>query len=196
MPVLSKTNIMTNYFKIVLIGFLTYGLSIGQLKAQNKEIAIRTSGIDNFDFVFKKELSENRLLRYRLIVGRFNFSESSDNNSQTSINAGFAMGLEKRKSINDKLMFIHGFEPSIFFQFSSSEVTADSTLNSNTIISPSLGYVLGFQYSINSNFYINVEAIPSIYFNSRSQNDETTYNFGAGFSSNAVALTFAYCFTK
>ncbi len=100
-----------------------------------------------------------------------------------------AIGKEKRSGIADRLDFIRGPEP--FLSISLSATDDDFFV----AITPSFGYVLGFQYDVSEKFYLSIETIPSVsltYGNGASQ----LVRFNAGFNSNAVALTGAYRFLR
>ncbi len=132
--------------------YLTLFISIvssASLHAQNdmKEIGLRL-GASGSDFVFKKEKKPNKFMRYR--VGLNNLGLLGNDNFVASVNFGIAM--EKRRSIDDKLWFISGLEPSLSF----------ATVSDNSFLRVGLGYILGFQYDVSEAFYVNIEATPFI----------------------------------
>lgn len=174
---------------IVLIGLFSFSDNSYAQNSPNREIGIRLSGLEDFDFVYKKENRPNRYFRHRLGLVNINLNGSSGNDVW-SFGLGYAFGIEKRKPINDKLKFIHGFEPRVSANW------AKNTFRSlGWSYQVALGYVLGFQYDFSKSFNINVEAIPALSYTRASKNGEfATYDVNAGFSSNAVALTVAYHF--
>lgn len=156
--------------------------------AQTKELGLRLGNLTDFTFIYKKEMEANKFVRHRFGFFNSQLVKVGDQES-VSFGVGYAIGIEKRKSINDKLLFIHGFEPSLSTNLN--HVGDINVIN----FRPAIGYVLGFQYNINDAFYVNIETIPSISGNfTFIEENDNTYNINAGFSSNAVALTIAYRF--
>ena len=91
----------------------------------------------------------------------------SSGNDIWSFGLGYAFGIENRKAINDKLKFIHGFEPR------GSANWANNTFQSlGWSFQVGLGYIIGFQYNFSDSFYINEEAIPGLTYTRMSQNGE------------------------
>jgi len=181
---------MKTSINIALIVMLTtFFFSSQNVHAQktNRELGIRFSGLSDFNFVYKKQLNENRYLRLR--TGAFNINVNSQANS---LNSGFVIGIgfENRKSIDDKLSFIHGFEPSL--------ATNLTSQNSNSRFNTQIfaGYVLGFHLNLSESFGINMETIPAFTANYSSGNDDGNLGFGLGFNSNAISLTMVYRFMK
>ncbi|MFM7023388.1 MAG: hypothetical protein ACKOXB_10445 [Flavobacteriales bacterium] len=156
------------------------------LKAQtnNRELGLRFTSLNNYGFVYKKGLTENKYRRYTL--GTFNFITASAESGTTIVNnASFSFGNEHRKAMSDNLKFIHGFEPTFALGY---------TYNNDGILmaSAGLGYVLGFQYDFSPKFYLNIEAVPSF---------SLTYLGGmiisnAGFSTSGLAISMVHKFHK
>jgi len=189
--------------KLIAALTLTAGMLFNSgIKAQSQthEVGMRFSSLENFDFIYKKELEENKLRRYSLGFTNLNFIDR-ENNEAFNFGLGFAIGTEKRKQIAEKLKFIHGFEPFAELNFTSSEISDDDRRNSGQVIA-GLGYVLGFQYDFSDKFYVNLETVPSLYgavnFAETSEDEisEDGYEIGAGFNSNAIAVSLVYRFTK
>lgn len=180
-------------YKITFIAVFSSLAFVNQIYAQSTpvhEIGIRLTGLEDFDFVYKKEKQLNQFFRHRL--GLVDLQASGNSNTTLwSFGLGYAFGIENRKSINDKLKFIHGFEPRMALNYSSFEGRTQ-----NWAFQVGVGYVLGFQYDFAQAFYVNIEAIPAVTYtrNQNSQDGIPENNFKAGFSSNAVALTLAYRF--
>lgn len=180
-----EITMMKNVFKIALtLSILTIGSNSLFAQEQNHEIGIRLEGFNSFDFIYKKQKDQNKFIRYRLFSTDVRYRKLEES-SNFSFSSGFAIGKEKRKEITDRLYFIHGIEPSLFFSINNSEDEVQ------TSVRPSIGYVLGFQYTFNS-FYINVESIPAISGTFRTEQEGLEIN--AGFRSSGVAMTIAYQF--
>jgi hypothetical protein len=75
-----------------------------------------------------------------------------------NFNVGVAVGREKRKSLDDKLVFYHGPE----FAANLSIFTAEDDDVTPILVSPSFGWVFGLQHSFNDRWAMNIETIPSI----------------------------------
>lgn len=139
----------SRFSQITCIALLIMAMLSPELQAQNdmKEIGLRL-GASGSDFVFKKEKKPNRFMRYR--AGLNNLGLLGNDNFVASVNFGVAM--EKRRSIDDKLWFISGLEPSLGF----------ATISDNSFLRVGLGYILGFQYDVSDAFYVNIETTPFI----------------------------------
>jgi len=181
-----KNNVLfTLLFTAISLLFMT---NLSSAQSVDRELGLRMAGFDSFNFVYKKQKSENKFLRFR--AGAFNVNFSS-NSEAISASLNLALGLEKRKPIDDRLFFVHGFEPSIRAGFS--EVNGNTQL----ITGLSLGYVMGFHLNVNKSLGLNIETIPSLsgttVFN---ENNDDITNLNLGFNSNAIALTTVYRFNK
>jgi len=168
--------------------------------ATNKhELGLRLSDLTDFGFVYKKQRKENRYRRLRAANILYTAGGPADALGSLS----FFWGGERRKTIGKRLQFISGIELGAGLLFASGgEVTfeidsdvfgvqATTTLEgSNLLFSPSIGYVLGFQYSVNESFMVSLETIPGI----RAILYEGGATLNAGFSTQAVAVTVAYGF--
>ncbi len=179
-----------NTFKLLLLAAALISLPT-LLNAQNsepvnRELGLRMSGLSDFNFIYKKEIKENRFLRLR--TGSLNLAVSG---ISESVNAGFTFGfgLENRKPIDSKLSFVHGFEPSLASSFSSSNQPFLGRL--------SLGYVLGFQLNVSEQVGINIETIPALGFTYLAvENDIDKGQLDFNFNSNHVAISLVYRFKK
>ncbi|MBY5957474.1 hypothetical protein KUV50_04955 [Membranicola marinus] len=173
----------------VVIVVVIFGTNGHAQDLPNRELGIRLTGLEDFDFVYKKENRIDQYYRHRL--GLVNVGVTGNSNSSTwNLGLGYAFGIENRRAINEKLKFIHGLEPRVSFAYGS----VGNQVNT-WAYQIGLGYVLGFQYDFAESFYVNIETIPALTFRQEKRNDDqTNYSFNAGFSSNAVALTLAYRF--
>lgn len=184
-------NEMIINLRIITVVFLMGLLSIQSASAQsvNREVGIRLYGLNDFDFISKKELSDNMYRRTRFVFTNLGYQSISDQSSFT-FQGGFAVGGEKRKLIAEDLLFIHGLEPSLLFNLSIIQ-----EFNSLDLM-PAIGYVLGFQYDMFPRFSLNLETIPTLSTAFSFDDDERSNDFSinAGFASNAVALSLVYRF--
>ncbi|HHH50171.1 MAG TPA: hypothetical protein ENK52_04250 [Saprospiraceae bacterium] len=173
---------------IFLIIFICASFNTFSQKLSKHEIGISLNNFQDFGFVYKKEIAANKLTRYRLALFDYQFRHNSINNHFTLV-LSMAIGREHRKEINEKFYFIHGTESQTQISFLSI-----SNERSKAQIQLALGYVLGFQYNLSKDFYLNIESIPSItgYFMTGRGRD---YGLGLGFNSNALALSLVYKFS-
>lgn len=155
------------------------------LSAQSagKEAGLRATNLTNPNFIYKKQKAENKWVRYRFGMVRFDF-ENRENSYRIQSGLGFAIGVEKRKQLDTKLYFVHGIEP--FIEVNHSFVNSKETENVNHDLSvaPGLGYVLGLQYNFSDRWYVNAETIPNVQtrFTLNHQSSSTTSNQSEHFS--------------
>ena len=83
--------------QLLLLFFFVSINSYAQTEEQNssKEVGIRLYGLNNFDFIYKKQKAENKYRRLRLISSNLSISDFKDFN--TSLSLGLTIGNEKRK---------------------------------------------------------------------------------------------------
>ena len=180
----SLHSIASPFLFLLLFSFLL----VGKLVAQ-QEIGLRTyTRLSNFDFIYKKKQKSGKYIRYR--AARFNFGLNDlQQNSRSQVALSLAIGKETRRTINEKLQWITGVEPRLFFSYQSAAET------SKFLLSPAIGYVLGLQYQLNRQFYLNVETIPalsaSFTFNGR---ELTRYGIYGEVDINNIALSVLYRF--
>jgi len=130
--------------------------STGDQTSKNRELGIKFLSLSDYNLLYKVERKENRYLR--LGTGNFNIDARGNGDGGSHLHSGlqFDIGFEKRLAINDRLTFLHGLNPGISYAGSFRE-GSDSHF-----FKPSLGYILGAQYSINESFNLAVETIPMI----------------------------------
>ena len=156
-----------------------------------RELGMRLSGFNDFDFIYKKELAPEKYRRYRLGFADLEFSTLGQFQSY-GFSAGVAIGSERRRGLTEDLKFIHGAEWLINFGISGQESSVDLTLGSG------LGVVLGFQYEVSEKFSASLEAVPSLLATYRATDGAAPdyFEIGARFDVNAVALSLVYKFVK
>ena len=171
-------------------------LSSLNLCGQNThEIGVRFSGLNDFNFLYKKGKSENKFTRYRLGVANFQFAKNDSDSKATNMSLAFGIGFERRKKIVDQLFFIHGFEPSL-------QVNYHRANGNNTYqFTPRIGYILGIQKDFSNNLSLSLETIPSIAAsfnrnNSSNDNHSNNYSIQGGFSTNLLSIGLTYRFKK
>ena len=174
-------------------------------ESKKREIGLRFTsinfnGTNNFNVVYKKQkrTNENKYMRYRAMFIDISFKDHENPQAISSIQGifGLAIGVEKRKVINEKFKFVHGWEFACFMN-NSHQFSPNNPDNYSLLINPSIGYVIGCQYDIKNNFCLNLELIPSLY-NTTTISDKhdvflTSSSFNFNFTSNA-ALSIMYKF--
>ena len=170
---------------------LTYDAS-----AQNREIGLKFTGLDNFNLVYKKKKEENKYLRY--YFGFFNTNlQGTGGATNFSSSVGFSAGIEKRKQISNKLQFAHGFLPGIVLDgfFTANNISGNE--NYGLRVQPQLGYSLGVQYHFSEKFYLGLEAIPSISAAVNfGRNQSVDYSIQTSINMNTIGISAVYRFTK
>ncbi|WP_420460215.1 hypothetical protein [Neolewinella sp.] len=175
-------------YSILIILSLTLCSGVRAQDARNRELGLRFTGLEDFDLIYKKSLTEDTYRRYRFFTGQLTFIDV-EGTSVGAFNAGASIGKETRRTIADRVQFVRGPE---FFLSLGLSTTDDVFL---ATVQPGIGYVLGFLYQASDHFLVGIETIPSVsllYGNG----DARVINFSAGFSSQAVALTAVYRFTN
>lgn len=143
-------------------------------------------------FVYKIQKAENRYLSFDLLATNFGFI-SSDNNTISTFSSGLAVTFEKRNDLGEKVQFIRGWSPGI-----NVSLLLPQDNETLTLVSPSLGYRLGFLYQASEKFYISLQGQVvsrlNLHFNGDSENLPTTFNIG--FSQEDVSINLVYRFKK
>jgi hypothetical protein len=190
--------------------FILFLISTLQLSAQQEtihEIGFRMGGFNSFGFIYKKQLAEDRFIRYRLGSVNVDYDHSTLENEledfkhkRFSSAVQFGLGFEKRNSITDDLRFIHGWEPRAYanYYYKSGEPGE----NNETIwgVGLGVGYILGLQLPLTKHIQISIETIPSVMYsfnyieNSngiKRNSHDADFNFGI----NAISLSLLYRFS-
>ncbi|HLP92904.1 MAG TPA: hypothetical protein VK168_02665 [Saprospiraceae bacterium] len=188
---------MKNSICLVFIALFGSFFLVSDLQAQNaspkREVGLQFSSLDlngsSFSAFYKKEKKENVYRRIRFATGRIQL-DLLEEQTNFDFNVGMAIGREKRKSLDDKLVFYHGPEFAASVSIFTSEVDDDVT---PILVSPSFGWVFGLQHSFNDRWAINIETIPSFrasfnYYGGDGIGSAEGLFFGVG-GSNTVSLS-------
>lgn len=188
---------MKNVFLMSLLvaGSLHFAHAQTTTTAPTRELGVRFDGLNfggnnSFGLIYKKQKAENRYHRWRAAFANISTSSSTNQDSDAQFGAGLFFGLEKRKTLNERFTFNHGWE------FGGSLAAQFAENNNRTSLGISAGYVLGLQYNPNNRFFINLETIPGVNFrvsNSTAGTGTTDVFANVGFTS-AATLTLGFRF--
>ena len=174
--------------------FLSLGFFSQQATAQDasprREVGIQVNAINfngnnAFSAFFKKEVKENVYRRFRVFYGNFG-ADFILNSATYNGSAGIAIGTEKRKALDSKLVFYQGPELSASFGITHVNLSSMNTTDfSRYTANARLGWVVGLQHSFNERWAINLETIPGIGFGlSGETNSDPDFQTNIGFNSN------------
>lgn len=187
-------------FLSLIFFVLISGIALHAQISNTREIGLRFGGLNDFDFIYKKQLTEHAFRRIRVALAEISFDITDDVNL-FSFRTGIAWGKEKRRSIAEGLIWVHGWEPRVLLQFNLRSYRDDNIPPQDAddwdlAVSPGIGYILGFQYAFSDHFYVSLESIPSFGLNFTSRRGEAlnSLGMGANFSFDHIALTLAYSF--
>jgi len=179
-----KKTILTT---LALIAFVFSLSAQTTSESRKREFGLRVSNINfngsnTFDLVYKKQKknNENKYRRYRLVFANISSPDFFADYANYTFDIGAAMGVERRKTLNDKFKFVHG--PEIYFNYFGKRDETSLTINNYNSFGLSFGYILGVQYEINDRFCTNLETIPAI-------GNTTSINYTSGVSSSTDGTT-------
>lgn len=177
----------------LFVTLLAFCSTTASLSAQNakpsREIGLQFNSLDldggsGFSAFFKKEIKENTYRRIRFFSGNLSTGVIGEE-FDFDVSAGIGIGREKRKQLDTKLDFYQGPEFAFSFRVSSLNET-----ESQILLTPAFGWVLGLQHSFNDRWAVNLETIPnaSVSFYSNTNDEDSRFlRFRGGFS-NSVSL--------
>lgn len=172
-------------FLTMLGSFCVFSGIQAQSTGPKREVGLQFSSLDldgsSFSAFFKKEKKENVYRRIRFATGDLGLGIQEEF-TNFNFQVAFAIGREKRKELDDKLVFYHGPEFSALF---SAYANSEDDLAFN--IRPRFGWVFGLQHSFNERWGINIETIPTVYVGATINDINEGLFFGAG-GSTTVSL--------
>jgi opacity protein-like surface antigen len=182
------TNHKTTHMKNFTISILCLLLSSSSILSQDHkyEVGLRLTSFDSYGSIVKVRNKNGNYQRFRVATANLRFSvRQEETNLGTS--GQISYGIEKRRKINNDLIFYHGFEPFIGLSITAHENTSGSAFLG-------LGYVTGLQYAINNKFSASLEIIPSLR-QSLGMNGGQGAVTEAAFNINNIAISFVHCFS-
>jgi hypothetical protein len=197
---------------LFLFSCAAYGQEITKTTIPKNELSVSTSnlGLDNLSLKYSTGISEVTWLKIGLInvAGTYRKNQPAMGSFITTdshLNGGILIGIEKQKSISDRFSFFYGLNAQMNYNYSNHNtenpvVPLNQRDNKVFKYMPGMGLGLGFFYQFNEHFLLGVEANPSInyYFeNSKSTYAGTPYKtsgFNFSLSNNGALLTAKYRF--
>ena len=161
------------------------------IKAQHREIGAMSNAAMGFMYygpmydirpVLKWGANFESVHRLRIDRTYLNFA-NYQGVGYVNLSTGIYLGHEWRKSINDKLFFVHGPEIGTFYSLGTNYLS----------ISPSTRYLFGALYRINEQFVISIETPLNFALNfSKSQGVWNGNSMSLGMFTESNLLTLAY----
>lgn len=167
---------------------------------QQHEIGIRLHSLNNYGVMYKKQQTKQQWTRLRLM-----FTDTDvlffDGYNRIDFTVDVAYGWEKRKVINERLTFLHGFEPRLSFSLlleGDPRVEHEQNSRNECRLSPALGYILGGQLRLKNQFFIYVEIIPAISSAFRFQKGNNAFFTSLSLNANSsnASIGFIYRFAR
>ena len=189
-----------------------YAQESGEKSALKNEISVSTSNLnfDNLSLKYAKSISKDLWFKVGVINLEGNFhknmpSVGSFNSTNSQFNGGLLIGIDKQKSITNKLEFICGLNVQMIYNYTNyttenPAVPLSQRDNKVFKYSPGVSCGLGFFYIINPSMLLGFEVNPSIsysFINSESTYADFPYKnegFDFSLSNNGALVTLKYRF--
>lgn len=184
-------------------------LLIAQTATSQKEIGLEFRSLTNFGFNYKTGNSTSMWRFTALGLSGQNSKSSDINSTNTVIANGFTIGVGKewRKQLNSNLEMRWGVDLAFGYNYNKQSTEYSNTANQNylnkqTLYSPGVNLVFGFNYLISKELILGAEILPFVNYSfGKTENEQngTATNkdvseFKGGLNNNSVALTLAYRF--
>lgn len=196
----------------VILNCSVYGQARKEVSEVKDEISVSTNNLnfDNISLKYARNISNNWWLK----VGMINLGINSYRNypyqgsfisTDTKINGGLLLGIDKEKELNEKLSMMMGLNAQMSYNYSNYS-TQDPSIpvsqRDNKVYQyiPGIGFGLGFFYHIKNNLLLGAEINPTFkyyYENSKSHYNNALYKnkgFNFSLSNNSGFLTLKYRF--
>jgi len=189
-----------------------FGQEIDKTSVKKNEVSVSTNNLEfsNLSLKYSRLISDNVWLKVGLInlgydLYKYDPRKGSFRYTDTKINAGLLIGIEKQRSLSDRLKLTAGLNAQMIYNYSNHK-TEDPTVpvgeRANEVFkyTPGIGLGLGLFYQIDQNFLLGVELNPSVnYFFEKSNsyyNDQwyKAHGFYFSLSNNNGFLTLKYRF--
>lgn len=174
--------------KTIILLVLPFTCIIGQDNYDNQEVGVRLNSLNNYDLIYKNQISENKYLRLRTVDVNFSIISRENFSNQYRMGVGLAIGVEHRKTLTDQFEFILGYEAIAGINYFNSGDSSFGTYNFG------VGVVIGFNYKLTDRINLGVETIPSIIHSRNYGDSQSTSSTNIGFNSSDVNLLATYRF--
>ncbi len=165
-----------------LILLFTFIVSVSEISSQEvkpkfNEIDLSINSITNLDFGidYKTSFNSNTLLRLELFNFDFKTTENDPANpslfktNHNNLQSNIGIGIEKRKTLSDKLNFYTGID--ILLNVYWDRLKTDNPFLSENLrtvdalsLNPGLGFKTGLHYKLNNDLSIGFSFSPHVYF--------------------------------
>ena len=179
---------MKNLLKTIILIVMPLTCIISQENYDNQEVGVRLNTLNNYDLIYKNQISENKYLRLRTVDVNFSVSSREFGSNQYRMGAGIAIGVERRKALTDRFDFILGYEAIASLNY------FKSGDNSTGNYRMGAGCVIGFNYKFTDRINFGVETIPSITHSRNFGDTQKIASTNIGFNSADVNLLATYRF--
>ena len=179
---------MKNILLAFMLIILPLSCILGQEDYDNKEIGVRMSSFDIYELIYKNQISDNKYLRLRTIDINFSVRTRAETSNQYRMGGGFAIGVEKRKTLTDRFEFILGYELIAHLNYYKNGEQSVGNYSFGA------GFVIGFNYKLTDRINIGIETIPTIMHSINFGDIQTTATTDIDFNSSDVNLLATYRF--
>lgn len=186
---------MQKSFLILVI--LCLGLNSWAQEANKvHELGLYTENLDDFGLRYKFG-DENLLYRITSTVLDFNkitYEDSPYDSELTSFGMSFAVGLEKHKSLDERLAFYYGPELAFEFNHQKTEDDSNDLPTKQSVFGFQLGAILGVRYAFTEQLSLSAEFVPGLGYARSDDGSDIDKAWSFSFESNQLGLTLAYRF--
>ena len=179
---------MKNLLKTIILIILPLTCIISQENFDNQEVGVRLNSLNNYDLIYKNQISENKYLRLRTVDVNFSVSSREFGSKQYRMGAGVAIGIERRKALTDQFDLIIGYEAIAGLNYFKSGDNSTGNYRFGA------GFVIGFNYKFTDRINFGVETIPSVIHNRNFGDSQRISSTNIGFNSSDVNLLATYRF--
>lgn len=155
-----------------------------QDSVKQNEIGIQFNDFENFGLTYKFGTSKS-LFRINTILLSGNRNETnsfSTENMTKSLGFKLGFGKEFRSDISEKIELRYGVDLLVEYSKNEGKIKNESSgneyfLDKKVLFGPGINLVIGFNYSINEQFFLGAEMLPHITYLTGSQTTKTSPEF-------------------
>lgn len=171
---------------LFVVNCTVYGQEIAEESIRKNEISVSINNLflRNLALKYSRNISDDLWFR----VGLINLNVNVSNNlpmvggfktTDTQLNGGIMIGIEKHKLIDSRLEFIYGLNTQMtyrYFNHNTQDPSVPVSQRDNEMIKyiPGIGFNIGFFYLLNKKLSLGIETNPSLtYYFERRNNSES-----------------------